>query len=97
MALFGTKRIHELELENLNLLREKTDLYIEMTKRDTQHFKRVTELEEELIDKLELSDLQLSKLRFIFSIERARAIGVPEEQFLHTHEEITKYFTSEES
>ena len=97
MSLFGSRKIRELEEENLRLLRENTDLHIQVNELKLQRFTRATELEEALIDKLNLSESQISELRLIFSIERARASGVPEDQILHTYEEITKFFMSEES
>lgn len=97
MSLFGSRKIRELEEENLILLRENTDLHIQVNELKLQRFTRATELEEALIDKLNLSESQISELRLIFSIERARASGVPEDQILHTYEEITKFFMSKES
>lgn len=97
MTLFGTKKIRELEDENLRLRRENTDLQIRITELEHQRFMRAVELEKELIERMHLAVDQEVILRFIFSVERARAIGVPENEILHNHEEITEYFTSEES
>lgn len=97
MALFESRRVRELEEENHELELQITDLKIQISNLKHQRFMRAYELEEELIGKLDLSNTQLSKLRFVFSIERARAAGVPEEQILHDREEIEKFFTSKES
>lgn len=97
MALFGSRKIRELEDENLRLLKENTNLYVQINELKHQRFRRVIELEEALIDKLNLSDTQISELRLIFSIERARASGVPEDQIIRTYDEIVKFFMSEES
>ena len=97
MSLFGTRKIRELEEENLRLLRETTDLHIQINKLKSQRFQRAIELEKELTEKLNLNSDQESMLKFIFSIERAQAMDVPEEKILHNYEEIIKFFTSEES
>lgn len=97
MALFGTQKIRELEDENLRLDLENTDLQIQIGKLKHQRLMRAFELEKEIIDKLELSDEQVTELKFIFLMERAQALGIPENEMLHTHEEITKFFMSEES
>lgn len=97
MSLFGACKIRELEDENLRLRRENTELQIRISELEHQRFMRAVELEKELIERMNLAVDQEAILKFIFSIERARAIGVPEDEILHNHEEITKYFTSEES
>ena len=97
MALFKSKKLRELEDENTNLFIKNCQLETEIIELRHQRIVRAFELEKEIIDKLELSDSQVSELKFIFMLERARLIGVPEEEMLHTHEEITNFFMSKES
>lgn len=83
--------IERLREENLELVREKCALTIQLTR----CYRR--ELLEKISDELELSSLQKSKLGLIFSIEHCRMLGVPEDQILHGIDEIDKFFASEES
>ena len=83
--------VMELREENLKLLREKCNLEVQLFELYG------VELEKKLADELELSSQQISKLKLLCSIERARLAGVPEDRILHNIDEITKYFTSGES
>lgn len=98
MSLFKSKEkeklqeeIEKLHEEKLDLVREKCALQITLTR----CYRR--ELVDKIADELNLTDLQKSKLAFIFSIEHCRLAGVPDDQILHSMEEIDKFFTSEES
>ena len=85
------EEIERLREENFDLVREQSALKILLTR----CYRR--ELVEKIADELNLSDLQKSKLGFIFSVEHCRLAGVPEDQILHSMEEIDKFFSSEES
>jgi hypothetical protein len=50
------------------------------------------EMVEKLSNELELTEAQIAKLRFIFSIEHCRICGVPEERIIHSREELDKFF-----
>ena len=85
------QEVEKLREENVKLFRDKCDLEVQIFK----HYG--VELEKKLTDELELSSQQISKLRLLCSIERARLVGVPEDRILHNIDEIDKFFTSEGS
>lgn len=96
MALFKSSKMEGLERANERMLKQIHQLIDEKCELDLKLFRTYSgELVEEITEKLELSDLQKSKLAFIFSIEHARIAGVPENEILHDKAEIDKYFSGE--
>lgn len=97
MALFGSKKLRKLEAENTRLKLAFNQIEDEIGHLKHQRFIRAIELEKEIIDKLKLSDSQVTELKFIFMIERAKALGVPEDKLLLTDEDIENFFMPKES
>ena len=98
MALFESRETKELRIENKVLREEAHKLYREKIELKRKYYNTVAgELEQKNADDLDLTPTQRSKLGLIFSIERCRAIGVPEDRIIHNIEEADKFFTSEES
>ena len=98
MKLFKSHHIEVLENNNERLLKENLELVQQKCKLETQIFNVYgKELCEEIADILELSSKQKAKLSLIFSVERARLAGVPEDKILHNIEEVDAFFMSEES
>ena len=97
MVLFESRELKELRRENDILRKKNSELHEKVCKQDVELF-NVYGLEamNELTDRLNLSSAQESELHLLFSIKRARIIGVPENEILHNLEEIEKFFTSEE-
>lgn len=94
MALFKSSKMEGLERANERMLRQIHQLIDEKCELDLKLFRAYSgELVNEITEKLELSDLQKSKLAFIFSIEHARIMGVPEYKILHDKSEIDAFFT----
>ena len=85
MAMFDFKRMRALEKENKELSEERIQLIknnYELQSKIVGLFAFDGEFEKYLIDKLELTPLQASKLKLIFSIEKCRTLGVPEDLIL---------------
>lgn len=98
MALFESRELKELRTENMVLREEAHKLYREKIELERKYYNTVAgELEKKIADTLDLTPAQKSKLGLIFSIERCRAIGVPEDRIVHSAEEFEKIGVSEES
>ena len=98
LKLIKESELKELENEVLRLHDENLKLFKEKCNLEVQLFTIYgAELEKKLTDELELSSNQISKLKLLFSIERARLAGVHEDKILHNIDEITEFFTSGES
>ena len=82
MVMFESKRVRALEKEVEELSEDRIRLIkenYELQSKVLGLFAFEGEFEKYLIDKLELDDLQASKLKLIFSIEKCRMCGIPEE------------------
>ena len=98
MALFESRELKELRLENKVLRAEVSRLNREMAAIKNKYYDAVgRESEKRIADDLELTSSQKSKLGVIFSVERCRVAGVPEERIIHNMKEAEKFFTPEES
>jgi hypothetical protein len=97
MALLKSKKLRELEDDNTNLFIKNCQLEREIIELRHQRFTRAIELEKEIIDKLRLTDSQVTELKFIFMLERAEVIGVPKDELLLTDEDVTNFFMPRES
>jgi hypothetical protein len=100
--MFGFEIIRTRDLEGLeNEVKELRNETVQLTQRRNELELKLFnlyagELEEKLAE-LNLTSQQITKLRFICSIERARLVGVPEDKILHNKSEIDKFFTAGES
>lgn len=93
MALFKTRYTRWLENENKELRDETVRLTKEKSALDLKLFHTYgEEMVNKLSEELNLSETQIAKLRFIFSIEHCRICGVPEERIIHSREELAKFF-----
>lgn len=98
MSLFESRKFKSLKRVNDKVIRENIDLERQVREIKWKLFKAYgREQEMKLADELDLSDVQRAKLAFLFSIEYARLMGVPEKTILHNKEEIDKFFTPGES
>lgn len=93
MALFNSREVRRLEHEN----KELRDETVRLTKEKSElHLKLFHTYGEEMVDKLSaelnLTETQIAKMRFIFSIEHCRICGVPEDEIIHSREELEKFF-----
>ena len=75
MAGFKSKRIKYLEEEVIRLAKEKHELESKVL----ELFAFEGEFENYIIDKLKLDNLQESKLKLIFSEQKCRLYGLPED------------------
>ena len=79
MAGLARKRIKYLEEEVIRLSKEKQELESKVLKL----FAFEGEFENYIIDKLALDELQASKLKLIFSEQKCRLYGLPEDMIIH--------------
>lgn len=99
MALFETRkdrRIKWLEHENKELSKETLDLTQQICNLRTEVYAKGVELEEKICSECDLSPVQIAKVKLLFSIERARLAGVPEDRICHNIDEITTFFAAGE-
>lgn len=103
MTLFKSRTKRALERENEYLTKELTRLAEENSELRTRNYRLFMyegEFEKTITEKLELTPLQVSRLRMLFSIEHCRAVGVDEDRIIK-YEAVEKYLnktdTAEES
>ena len=99
MGLFTTRRTKALEQENENLSKEVIKLMMEISELKSEYYSLFMyngEFEKTITEKLELSPLQVSRLRLLFSIERCRAVGV-DEDLIVKYDDWEKGITNRES
>ena len=98
MPYISPLKLKQLEREINKLRRETVELTQQKCEAEIKLFKAYgMELEETIVKRLNLTPEQGAELGLIFSIEMARLCGVPEEEILHTQEEVEAYFAAEES
>jgi hypothetical protein len=93
MGLFNSRELKRLEHENEKLRAETVRLTKEICALDLKLFRTYgEEMVEKLSTELGLTEVQIAKLRFMFSIEHCRVCGVPEDRIVHSREEFEKVF-----
>ena len=98
MPFIRARKLEQLENEIRELRRETLELTYEKDAIEIELFRTYGfELEEEIAKRLNLTSEQRAELGLIFSIEQARIWGVPENEILHTREEVEAFFMAEES
>jgi hypothetical protein len=100
MALFESRKVkrlnemnNKLQERNYKLLEENINLVNQMSSLRANVSRTGWELEKKICDECGLSPEQIAKVKFLFSIERARFNGVPEDKILHSIDEINAFFT----
>ena len=98
MPFISWVKLKQLEHEIRRLSKETVELTHQKCEAEIKLFKTYgLELEEEIAERLNLTSEQRAELSLIFSIEHARIAGVPENEILHTREEVEAFFMAEES
>lgn len=99
MALFESRKLKQLVKQlyerNYKLLEENIKLVNQMSSLRANVSRTGWELEKKICDECGLSPEQIAHVKFLFSIERARFEGVPEDKILHNINEIKSFFTGE--
>ena len=94
MALFKSREFKELEAEVEELREENVRLTLKNCELDLKLFEVYgRELADKISDELSLSAEQRSHLQLVFTVERMRLAGIPEDKIIHDLDEATKFFT----
>ena len=98
MSLFNSHELRRLENENRELRAETVRLTEEKCALSLKLFHTYgREMIEKIAEELNLTDVQVAKLGFIFSIEHCKICGVPEDRIVHSTDELRKVFEAGEA